>query len=91
VSNDPHNKATLREHGVSEDDIDLIDLYYDGEGGHTHAYHVTAAFVLAGQAPPYNAAYTSAESRIIQAHYTKFDPHGSRAADAKLKIELGDD
>lgn len=90
MTRDPNNKAVLLEAGVSQDDIDLIDAYYDGENGHTHAWHVTAAYVLAGLEPPYTAAYTAGDQKIIQAHYAKYDPHGSRAANAKIDADLGD-
>src|ERR1044072_1339357 len=84
---DRENKNVLREAGISEDDIDMIDAYYE-DMGHTHAWHVTAAFVLAGIEPPFSAAYTSGHQKIIQAHYYKYDTHDSSAQNDEIDAEL---
>lgn len=75
---------------LSPEDREVVDLYYDDLSlRNGHAYHVVAAFVLAGIEPPHgNQGYTARQSEIIQAHYDKYDPHGSRAHAAKIKAEI---
>ena len=66
---------------LAPEDREVVDLYYDDpRTRHGHAYHVVAAFVLAGLEPPFTAAFDSRQSRLVQDHYDHYDPHGSRAA-----------
>jgi hypothetical protein len=48
-----------------------------------HAYHVCAAFVMAGMEPPRSrTGFSAQESKIIQDHYDRYEPNGPRTGDA---------
>ena len=72
------------------DTDELVQMYVAQTG---HAYHVCAAFVMLDREPPsgHGQGFSARESAIIQEHYDRYDPHGSRAHSAKIKAELGDD
>lgn len=69
------------------DTDELIQMYAKET---KRAYHVCAAFVMADQEPPpeHQQGLSGAEADLVSAHYDLYDPHGSRAASAKLKAEL---
>lgn len=73
---------------LTPDEVELVNLYAEGQS--RHAWHVVAAFVLAGVEPPYSAAYTAKQSQLIQAHYDKYDPNGSRRAAKQERDESGE-
>jgi hypothetical protein len=69
-----------------EDTDELIRLYVEST---KRAYHVCAAFVMAGQEPPpeHVQGLKGSEVDIVAAHYRRYDPHGSVALENKLKNE----
>lgn len=68
------NSALLARAKLDPDDAELVDVY--AAEYPQHAYHVVAAFVLAGLEPPHAPAYSGTQARLIQDHYTKYTPNG---------------
>lgn len=69
------------------DTDELIRLYVQEHG---HAYHVCAAFVMADLEPPRSGGFSGTQSALIQTHYDRYDPNGSRQQNAQIDADLGD-